>query len=72
VAFVGIAAYRLAFGRPQARLGRQKERLAESRIWLLPNPSGLNANYQAKEFARLFTEVRHAAESPQPPKSNDA
>jgi TDG/mug DNA glycosylase family protein len=72
VAFVGITAYRLAFGRPQARLGLQKERLAESRIWLLPNPSGLNANYQSKDFARLFTELRLAAESPQPPKSNDA
>ncbi|TME66619.1 MAG: G/U mismatch-specific DNA glycosylase, partial [Chloroflexi bacterium] len=40
VAFVGMGAYRVAFGRPRARGGRQDERLAGAVIWVLPNPSG--------------------------------
>ena len=46
VAFVGMGAYRAAFGRPRARGGRQEERLAGADIWVLPNPSGRTAGYQ--------------------------
>jgi TDG/mug DNA glycosylase family protein len=60
VAFLGIASYRLAFGAADAKLGEQKERLGPARVWVLPNPSGLNAHYQLPELARLFTELRAA------------
>jgi TDG/mug DNA glycosylase family protein len=63
VAFLGVTAYRLAFARPEAKLGRQPERLADASVWVLPNPSGLNAHYHGEELARLFTELRLAAEA---------
>ncbi len=58
IAFLGVTAYRTAFARPQACLGPQAERLADSGIWILPNPSGLNAHYQLADLARLFAELR--------------
>jgi TDG/mug DNA glycosylase family protein len=61
IAVVGIGAYRTAFGRPLAALGRQPERLGPAGLWLLPNPSGLNANHQLPELARAFRELRRAA-----------
>ncbi|MBW4717005.1 G/U mismatch-specific DNA glycosylase [Saccharothrix obliqua] len=57
VAVVGISAYRTAFSRPKARVGPQPERIAESRLWLLPNPSGLNAHYQLDDLTALFGEL---------------
>jgi TDG/mug DNA glycosylase family protein len=60
VAFLGVTAYRTAFARPRAGLGRQEERIAASTVWVLPNPSGLNAHYQLADLARLFAEVRAA------------
>jgi len=60
VAFLGVGAYRAAFGRPKAVIGRQAERLGGAVIWTLPNPSGLNANYQLDDLARLFAELREA------------
>ena len=57
VAVVGVTAYRVGFDRPKATIGPQEEMLGESRLWVLPNPSGLNAHYQlpalADEFRRL-------------------
>ena len=61
VAVLGVGAYREAFARPKARIGEQAERIAEARIWVLPNPSGLNANYQLKDLVKLFKELRRAA-----------
>jgi TDG/mug DNA glycosylase family protein len=58
VAFLGLGAYRLAFGQRLATLGKQPERLAGSEVWILPNPSGLNAHYQLVDLARLFRELR--------------
>jgi TDG/mug DNA glycosylase family protein len=58
VAFLGISAYRSAFGCPHAGLGRQQEQIAGSGIWVLPNPSGLNAHYQLARLADLFQELR--------------
>lgn len=55
VAVLGFGAYRTAFGRPRAVGGRQPERLADAILWLLPNPSGLNANHQLPELIRLFS-----------------
>lgn len=60
IAFLGITAYRLAFGQKDAVIGRQDERIAESAVWVLPNPSGLNAHYQLAHLAELFAEVRRA------------
>jgi double-stranded uracil-DNA glycosylase len=54
VAFLGLTAYRTAFGRPGAGVGPQDEDLAGAAVWLLPNPSGLNAHYQPRELAELF------------------
>ena len=60
VAFLGIEAYRHAFERPLARLGEQ-EPLGGARVWVLPNPSGLNAHYQVPELVRIFAELARAA-----------
>lgn len=58
VAVVGIGAYRTAFGRPRAPIGAQPERLGSTGLWVLPNPSGLNANHQIAELAAAFRELR--------------
>jgi len=58
LAILGVGAYRTAFGRPRATIGRQAETVGDTVLWVLPNPSGLNANYQRPEMARLFREVR--------------
>ena len=58
VAFLGIGAYRTAFGRPKAALGVQEERLAESALWVLPSPSGLNANHQLADLVVLLRALR--------------
>ena len=60
VAVVGIGAYRAAFRRPRALVGPQPERLGPTRLWLLPQPSGLNANHQMPELAAAFRELRAA------------
>jgi double-stranded uracil-DNA glycosylase len=62
VAFVGMTAYRTAFGRPHASVGKQLEKIGSSAVWVLPNPSGLNAHYGLGDFARLFAELRLTAE----------
>src|SRR4051812_46022842 len=56
IAVLGVTAYRAAFGRPKAIFGRQDERLADSIVWVLPNPSGLNAHYTPADLARVFRE----------------
>jgi TDG/mug DNA glycosylase family protein len=58
LAIVGIGAYRTGFVRPKAKMGLQEETIGDARIWILPNPSGLNANYQADDLAALFGELR--------------
>lgn len=58
IAFLGITAYRVAFALPEATLGLQVEPLAGSRVWVLPNPSGLNAHFQIADLARLFRRLR--------------
>jgi len=63
VAVVGIGAYRTAFDRPKAVMGRQEEAIGESRMWVLPYPSGLNANHQLPDLARAFRALRGALES---------
>jgi TDG/mug DNA glycosylase family protein len=62
VAFLGVGAYCHAFGVRRAALGPQPEPLAGARVWLLPNPSGLNANYQLPELVRLFRSLKEATD----------
>jgi double-stranded uracil-DNA glycosylase len=61
VAFLGVSTYRVAFGRPRARVGRQEERFEDAGVWVLPNPSGLNAHYQQPALTTAYAEVRAAA-----------
>ncbi|HEU4629215.1 MAG TPA: G/U mismatch-specific DNA glycosylase [Gemmatimonadaceae bacterium] len=61
LAVLGIGAYRAAFDRPRALLGPQPEHLGDTPVWVLPNPSGLNAHYRIDELAALFAELRAAA-----------
>lgn len=61
VAVVGIGAYRVAFGRPKAVIGAQPERLESAGLWLLPQPSGLNANHQLSALAAAFRDLRMTA-----------
>jgi TDG/mug DNA glycosylase family protein len=61
IAFVGLGAYRTAFGRPKATIGRQPEKLEGAEVWVLPSPSGLNANYQLPALVQLFRKVRRTA-----------
>ena len=58
VAFLGISTYQLAVDRLATSVGPQKAKFGGSRVWLLPNPSGLNANYQLPGLVRLFRELR--------------
>lgn len=62
VAVLGVGAYREAFARPKAVIGEQDERIADARVWVLPNPSGLNANYQLPELVKLLKELREAVD----------
>ena len=61
LAVLGIGAYRMAFARPKAQLGLQPDTIASTQVWVLPNPSGLNAHYRGDELARLFTDLHKAA-----------
>lgn len=64
LAVVGFSAYRVAFEQRAAVVGPQTTALGTTAIWLLPNPSGLNAHYLPPALARLFGELRVAAELP--------
>lgn len=61
VAVLGITAYRIAFGRPRATTGEQPEGLAGVRLWVAPNPSGLNAHAQLPDLAAAYREIGIAA-----------
>jgi TDG/mug DNA glycosylase family protein len=63
VAFLGVGAYCHAFALRRATPGPQPERLGPARVWLLPNPSGLNANYQLPALVRLFKSLKEASEA---------
>lgn len=61
VAVAGVTAYRTAFGRPRARAGEQPERLGDARLWVVPNPSGLNAHETTATLALAYAEPARAA-----------
>ena len=58
VAILGITAYRTAFEKRKADIGKQEEKIAGSELWVLPNPSGINAHYQLSDFVRLFRNLK--------------
>jgi TDG/mug DNA glycosylase family protein len=61
VAFLGMTAYRTATGNRKAVVGPQPERLGDAHVWLLPNPSGLNASWQLPRLVEAYAELRRAA-----------
>ncbi|MCL7376641.1 G/U mismatch-specific DNA glycosylase [Streptomyces sp. 35G-GA-8] len=61
LAVAGITAYRTAFDDKKARVGPQERTLGDTRIWALPNPSGLNAHWTARTMAEEFARLRAAA-----------
>ncbi|MEU6558564.1 G/U mismatch-specific DNA glycosylase [Nocardia nova] len=63
LAVLGLGAYRTAFGRPKTTVGPQPETVGGTRVWVLPNPSGLNAHYTLDALAAEFRKLREATES---------
>lgn len=61
LAVLGLGAYRIAFGVKVATVGRQDGTIGETKLWLLPNPSGLNAHYQLPALAEEFAKLRGTA-----------
>jgi TDG/mug DNA glycosylase family protein len=62
VAVLGVTAYRTAFADPKAQVGEQPERLEGVPLWVLPNPSGLNAHYQQADLTAVYARLREALE----------
>ena len=62
IAVLGISAYRTAFAQKVVALGQQPEHLANALVWVLPNPSGLNAHYQLADLAEHFRTLRLSVE----------
>lgn len=60
LAVVGIGAYRTAFGKPKAVPGRQPDKLGDTGVWVLPNPSGLNAHFTVDTLAAEYAKLRDA------------
>jgi double-stranded uracil-DNA glycosylase len=63
VAIAGVTAYRTAFGQPKATTGPQTDQLGAARLWVLPNPSGLNASWTLPRLAEAFRELRETSEA---------
>jgi len=64
VAMLGVTAYRVAFGEPRATVGRQPDDWGSSQVWVVPNPSGLNAHSSLADLAAAYREVAVAAGIP--------
>jgi double-stranded uracil-DNA glycosylase len=62
LAVVGVTAYRTAFDRRGAVVGPQPEPMGETKVWVLPNPSGLNAHSTPAQLAQRFRELREAVD----------
>ena len=63
LAVLGVGAYRAGWNKPKAVIGRQQETIDATVVWVLPNPSGLNAHYQAKALALIFSELKAAVDN---------
>ena len=60
LAFLGVGAYCHAFSLKNAPIGPQSQRFEGAAVWVLPNPSGLNANYQLPALVKLFRSLRNS------------
>lgn len=58
LAVLGVGAYRTGFAQRAAKLGRQSRPIGKTEVWVLPNPSGLNAHYQGEALVRLSRELK--------------
>ncbi len=58
IAILGVQAYRQGFARQKAVVGLQPDKIGDAEVWVLPNPSGLNAHYQLDDLARMFKEMK--------------
>lgn len=67
LAVLGLGAYRVGFAVKKAAVGPQDHLIGDTRVWLLPNPSGLNAHYQLPDLAAEFRALRRAAQRPRRP-----
>ncbi|KQX57408.1 MULTISPECIES: G/U mismatch-specific DNA glycosylase [unclassified Streptomyces] len=63
LAVVGVTAYRTAFDEPKAVIGPQRRTIGTTRVWALPNPSGLNAHWTAATMAEEYARLREAAQA---------
>jgi TDG/mug DNA glycosylase family protein len=63
LAVIGLTAYRAAFGLPRSTVGPQEVMIGATRVWVLPNPSGLNAHWSAPQLAEAFRALRETADS---------
>jgi TDG/mug DNA glycosylase family protein len=63
LAILGIGAYRTAFGQPRAVIGQQPETIGATQVYVLPNPSGLNAHYKLADLAGAYRELLLAVQS---------
>jgi TDG/mug DNA glycosylase family protein len=61
LAVLGVTAYRTAFGDRRAKVGAQPLVIGDTRVWVLPNPSGINAHWSAAALADEFARLRRAA-----------
>jgi double-stranded uracil-DNA glycosylase len=61
LAILGVGAFQVGFNQPKAKIGLQEMTIGGTKIWILPNPSGLNANYQLKDLSVLFKELKEFA-----------
>ncbi|MEU7048039.1 G/U mismatch-specific DNA glycosylase [Streptomyces eurythermus] len=64
LAVVGVTAYRAAFADRMAKVGPQERTIGDTGIWVLPNPSGLNAHWPPATMAEEFRRLREAADGP--------
>lgn len=64
LAVLGVTAYRVAFAQRQAKIGRQTQQIGDTQIWVLPNPSGLNAHYQLDDLVAVYGELHQAIAYP--------
>ncbi|XRQ13541.1 G/U mismatch-specific DNA glycosylase [Actinomadura welshii] len=63
LAVAGVTAYRTAYGRPRAQIGPQDETFGNAKVWVLPNPSGLNASWPLDRITAEFARLREAADA---------
>jgi double-stranded uracil-DNA glycosylase len=63
LAVLGVTAFRTAFRQPRALVGSQEERFGDTQVWILPNPSGLNAHWTGSKLVQAFSELREACDA---------